>query len=364
MNLFSSCAIGISGYSGSGKTTLIEMVLPELIRQGLAVGVLKHTHHTLALDTEGKDTDRFFRAGAAYVAAHDSTQLFGRGLFREGSPGEALATLPAGLDLVIIEGYKGAEIPGPRAWLDAGSQKACGEAGVTGGTAPASSGKISRVICRTDPAYAEQFLEFIHAALMDHHQSRKTLAGLLIGGRSERMGSPKGLLALQGRTLMERTHETLSEAAGRALLLGAGELPSGLIAADRLPDASDSNGPLAGMLSAFRWDPRAAWLISSVDMPLMDAAAWRWVLSQRKPGVWAVMPRRAGSATVEATGACYEPEIFDVAGSLARRGISRLQAFAEHPKVLTPVIPRELEKAWNNVNTPEAWQEVLAALNA
>jgi molybdopterin-guanine dinucleotide biosynthesis protein A len=95
-------------------------------------------------------------------------------------------------------------------------------------------------------------------------------------------------------------------------------------------------------------------------MPFMNEEAWQWVLSQRKPGVWAVMPRRKGSETVEATGACYEPEIFDYAGSLAQKGILRLQSIADHPKVITPVIPKKLEQAWKNVNTPEEWNEIRA----
>src|SRR4030066_695572 len=72
------CIIGIAGYSGSGKTTLIRKILPELKKQGLSVGVLKHIHHKLNIDIRGKDTDHFYRAGADFVLAHDSQQGFAR----------------------------------------------------------------------------------------------------------------------------------------------------------------------------------------------------------------------------------------------------------------------------------------------
>ncbi|MGC2062956.1 MAG: molybdopterin-guanine dinucleotide biosynthesis protein B [Thermodesulfovibrionales bacterium] len=345
-----SCVTGISGYSGSGKTTLIEKALPELKRQGLYVGVLKHTHHNLLSPEAGaKDTDRFFKAGADFVFAHDDAQGFAQYRHSGADLLEALRNFPKGLDLIIVEGHKSSSIS--RLWLATGAAQVPG------------SGEISKtVLYRDDPEYLNLFLRHIHEELVRHRAERPLMSGLLIGGRSGRMGSPKGLLEIRGRTIMEQTYEILSAVSPRTLLLGAGELPAGLAAADRLPDISVVKGPLAGMLSAFRWNPRSAWLISSVDMPFMNEEAWQWVLSQRKPGIWAVMPRREGADTVEATGACYEPEIFDYAELLAQKGVSRLQSIAGHPKVIKPFIPRNLEQAWKNVNTPEDWKEILAVM--
>ena len=58
----------ICGYSGSGKTTLIEELIPIMNRRGLRVVVIKHDCHGLSIDREGKDSDRFFKAGADVVA--------------------------------------------------------------------------------------------------------------------------------------------------------------------------------------------------------------------------------------------------------------------------------------------------------
>jgi hypothetical protein len=59
--------LGICGYSGSGKTTLIESLVPVFRSRGLRVAVVKHDAHTPTVDAPGKDSDRFFRAGADVV---------------------------------------------------------------------------------------------------------------------------------------------------------------------------------------------------------------------------------------------------------------------------------------------------------
>lgn len=101
--------LGIAGWSGSGKTTLIEKLLPELARLGLSVSVIKHTHHDVQFEPEGKDTSRFRAAGAGEVLLA-SPQGFA--LLHTGAPplNELLARL-APVDLVLLEGFKAAAIP-------------------------------------------------------------------------------------------------------------------------------------------------------------------------------------------------------------------------------------------------------------
>jgi len=347
--MYSTCIIGISGYSGSGKTTLIRKILSELKKQGLVVGVLKHIHHKLNIDIRGKDTDHFYRAGAAVVFAHDASQCFVRYCCNNATFNDLLGKVPSALDLVIVEGHKDIDLPG--IWLDTKSSRGKNR----------SSGSGNRpVVFRDDPEYHLKVLIHIQQELERHHSERPVNAGLLIGGKSIRMGRQKALLKIKGRTLAARSFDMLSAFSKRTVLLGSGQIPKSLYAADRLTDALHVKGPLAGMLSAFRWAPESAWIISSVDMPLMNKDAWKWLLSQRRPGIWAVLPRIKGNSIVETTGAVYEPMIFDHVESLASRGFAKLQEIAKHPKVFIPLIPGTLVNAWKNVNTAAEWQEALA----
>lgn len=97
--------IAVQGPSGSGKTTLIEEVIARLRARGLSVGVMKHAHDGLTLDRRGKDSQRFWIAGAQAVLVAGPDELFVRQRCSSGNLAELLGLLPQGLDCVLIEGF-------------------------------------------------------------------------------------------------------------------------------------------------------------------------------------------------------------------------------------------------------------------
>lgn len=97
--------VAVQGPSGSGKTTLIERLLPRLSARGLKIGVVKHTHDGFALDRTGKDSERFWGAGAQVVLAAGPQELFLRQRAVGSSLSVLLDLLPRELDCVLIEGF-------------------------------------------------------------------------------------------------------------------------------------------------------------------------------------------------------------------------------------------------------------------
>ena len=94
------------GPSGSGKTRLVERLVAELSMRGWRVATVKRTaHEALDVDTEGKDTWRHAKAGAAAVAATSRTDSFL--MVPRGLPSSALvAAIEAtgGVDVILAEG--------------------------------------------------------------------------------------------------------------------------------------------------------------------------------------------------------------------------------------------------------------------
>ncbi|MCX5891504.1 MAG: molybdopterin-guanine dinucleotide biosynthesis protein B, partial [Deltaproteobacteria bacterium] len=104
-------ALSIVGFSGSGKTELICRLLDWLVRRGLKVAVLKHTHHD-DLGDQGKDTWRFRQAGARAVALAAPGLLQVSHAFPEEPPlPMILASLNPEVDLILVEGYKSGPLP-------------------------------------------------------------------------------------------------------------------------------------------------------------------------------------------------------------------------------------------------------------
>ena len=99
--------LGFAGFSGTGKTTLLEKIIPVLTGRGLRLAVVKHDAHGLKFDHEGKDSKRFSDAGAAYsiVSSGVNAAVF---IDRPLDPWEAAMMAPD-VDLVLVEGYKGAD---------------------------------------------------------------------------------------------------------------------------------------------------------------------------------------------------------------------------------------------------------------
>lgn len=250
--------IGFCGYSGSGKTTIIERIIPKLARRGLAVAYLKHDAHGLQVDREGKDTDRIFKAGARVIAAGSPTEGF---LRTQG--GEEFVCPPsfAECDIIIVEGYK--EAPWDKFWVhphigredSVTADKVLYDIGGHGSLRHDETGKI-----------ADQVGYWLVRALL----LKPLYAGVLVGGKSSRMGRPKALLPAGNATLAEHVYGVVKNHANRTYLLGSGPLPPALAEAERIADPPGFEGPLAGLVAAHRFAPGADWLIFAVDLPNID----------------------------------------------------------------------------------------------
>lgn len=107
----------IAGYSGAGKTVLIERLIPEIIRRGWRVAVVKHSHHGFEIDRPGKDSFRHREAGAeeVMVVSPERWALMRELHGDEEPPLDALlaqlAAAPEPCDLALVEGFKSAPIP-------------------------------------------------------------------------------------------------------------------------------------------------------------------------------------------------------------------------------------------------------------
>lgn len=186
-------------------------------------------------------------------------------------------------------------------------------------------------------------------------------ACLLIGGRSSRMGRPKHLIeADNGLTWIENTVNLLQPFAEELVLSGAGEVPDVLSSITRISDVPDLQGPMTGLLAAMRWNPDSCWLLLACDMPCISPEAIEWLLSTRTPNSWGTVPRLKEDGLLEPLLALYEPQAKEYLEELFASGCFRISMVAKQPRIETPIIPKNLMLAWNNINTPDELSLILS----
>lgn len=339
-NLSCACPVlAICGARGSGKTTLLEAVIPELRAQALQIGVVR-------LAGRGGDAARAVADCGRLALTDCDVHLIGLSpTWKRGSQDldDRLAVTVANLaghdDLVLVESV--APKGFPAVWLESAHRS----------SRRASGGNIEMVL-RRDAARVDVLLSFLRTWLPEAWRSVPVLGGVLVGGVSSRLGTPKQLLQNEGFSLVERAVAALEPHVSSVVLLGRGRVPPSCEALSRLPDVPGLVGPLAGILAAMRWSPGSAWLFCPCDLPLVTPAAVEWLIGQRAPGRWTVIPRvtRAG---VEPLFALYEPQARGVLEAMAARGVLAPRLVAAHPKSFVPKPPRRLWPCWRNVNSPE-----------
>ena len=337
--------LAVSGFSGSGKTTLLEATIPRLTARGWRVAVVKHDAHGLQVDRDGKDTARFFAAGAT-VVAQSAAEGFARTHGERPLP-DLLHDLVMTHDVVLVEGYKSAAGL-PRVWLDG-----AGTASPPDGTAVLAT--LSR---STDRPTA--LLELLDAHLQRVAQLRPVAGAVLIGGASSRMGQPKHLMPAGFSeppvSMVEHAVSLLAPRTTRHVLLGTGEVPASLSDAVRLPDAPGDtpgrHGPLAGVLSALRWDPDAWWLVVPCDHPQLSGDLLDWLLARRATGCLAV----AASVDdhLQPLPALLDGRLVRDATAAWRRGDHSLASLIRSaPGAIIEPLPDHLLAAMRNVNMPD-----------
>ena len=167
------------------------------------------------------------------------------------------------------------------------------------------------------------------------------------------MGAPKATLCPGGEEpLLDRIHRAIRQADLPVTLVGEGPITEGASRLDRIPDQAGIPGPLGGILAAVNHDPSASWLVFACDLALLQPAAIRWLIDQRREDHIAVLPRLS-ERRVEPLFAVYEPGARGLLEAIALDGPPAPRHLAGLPGVATPEPPAEIRACWTNVNTPE-----------
>ena len=101
-----AAVVTVVGHANTGKTTLIARLIGSLAARGYRVAAVKHAAHGYDIDSKGKDSWRFFQAGASRVMVVGPESLTVHTRYNREPTLAELGSSMEGIDLVLAEGFK------------------------------------------------------------------------------------------------------------------------------------------------------------------------------------------------------------------------------------------------------------------
>src|SRR5690606_38356609 len=92
---------------------------------------------------------------------------------------------------------------------------------------------------------------------------------VLAGGKSSRMGRDKALIAIDGRSLLDRALDTLQPVVNDLLVIGD-PMKYGHVGPFVIADEIAGKGPIGGIVTAMRFSSNDNLLVIACDMPNID----------------------------------------------------------------------------------------------
>jgi molybdenum cofactor guanylyltransferase len=172
---------------------------------------------------------------------------------------------------------------------------------------------------------------------------------VLAGGKGRRLGGDKAIVELEGRALVHYPIEALHGVCDDVVVVAKRDtiLPPLSGVADLWIEPDEPRHPLVGVGHALRLAVGRPVLVVAVDLPLMDAATLRAIMTAELDGGVAVVPRVHGR--LQPLCALYTPR--------ALPGLAEFDAGARTTEVVEALGVRVLdgldETAFYNVNAPE-----------
>lgn len=182
---------------------------------------------------------------------------------------------------------------------------------------------------------------------------------VLTGGKSTRMGQDKFAIVYHDQPHWQFLRDLL-EKNGLKVYISCRAEQSGDFAEEKvITDSFTDLGPMGAILSAFRHDPNAAWLVLACDLPLFDEATLQFLLSNRNPSAVATAFRQPSDEAgfPEPLVAIWEPKSYARLLQFLAQGVSCPRKVLINSSIHLLDVPSP--ESLMNANTPEEREAIL-----
>ena len=180
---------------------------------------------------------------------------------------------------------------------------------------------------------------------------------VLAGGKSQRMGTDKGLLDLNGKTFIQHICDALQPIVGSNILIISSNKEYDALGFSRVEDIIDNKGPVGGLYTGLKESKTKVNLVLSVDVPLVSTELLEWLIKSHEETDM-VTQTKIGDKTNPLIGV-YDRSMRIVFGEHMAGNQLKLRQVIEDVKHQTIEVPEKWSNQVQNINTKEEYQNLI-----
>ncbi|MBG9378475.1 NTP transferase domain-containing protein [Panacibacter sp. DH6] len=194
---------------------------------------------------------------------------------------------------------------------------------------------------------AQNITEFFEK---QQEKNKPLLKGLVLaGGRSERMGFDKTVIAWHGKEQRTYMADLMRPVCNSVFISCRQEQVENVNSYPAIADSFTGLGPFGAILSAFREDPDAAWLVVASDLPLLDSDMLNYLVQYRDASKVATTFESPHDGFPEPLITIWEPKAYPLLLSFLGQGYSCPRKVLRNADIKMIKAPQPLKLM--NVNT-------------
>lgn len=181
-------------------------------------------------------------------------------------------------------------------------------------------------------------------------------AFVLAGGKSQRMGTEKGLLDLNGKPFVSHICDALVPIVGQEIVIVSSNPDYDFLGYKRIEDMIANKGPVGGLYSALKHSKTKYNLVLSVDVPLVTAELLEWLVDNHEESymMTQVQCKEKASPLI----AVYDRSMRIILGEYIAGNQLKLCDVIEEVNHQTLEVPKKWMAQVQNINTDEDYQNI------
>lgn len=180
---------------------------------------------------------------------------------------------------------------------------------------------------------------------------------ILAGGKSQRMGTDKGMLLLNGKPFITHIYEAMKPIFGDNIVVVSSNKEYDALGYNRIEDFISDKGPVGGLYTALKQSKTKFNLVLSVDVPLITTELLQWLIDNHDDSY--LITQLESNEKVNPLVAVYDRALRTLLGEHLAGNQLKLKDVIAEVNTQTLIVPKKWHSQLQNINTEEDYKNIL-----